>query len=276
MKFRKSIVTAAAVALVAVISACAPKPEPAPPPPKPQFVSRPYPPMGASPNLTIPPKSVDGARLTINSNLSPEQAAWNLRSAFNVAALNCMSTQHAAILEDYRSFLTKHQKSLRDVNVTLDKVFKAQYGKTYIAEREGYQTQVYNYFALPPTIPAFCDAALALGEEFKLVPTDDMVKSSPAALAKLEAVFTGFFDSYEKYQTDFVAWQKDYLAKYGALPSAGFYLAGEPRWQPQPVVPATDPALQMPDYKPENAPTKTPTPQVWQEVPAATGTKTGQ
>jgi hypothetical protein len=42
----------------------------------------------------------------------------------------------------------------------------AKYGaKDYIRTRETYMTQVYNYFAYPPTLTHFCDAALVMSRE---------------------------------------------------------------------------------------------------------------
>jgi len=264
MNFNKSLAAIAAVSLVAVVAGCSSKPAPAPVgPAKPQVEPRPYPPFGAAPNLPIPLRGADGTRKTINSNLSPEQAAWTLRSALNVAALNCTAPQHSTMIEDYRSFLNTQKKSLADANSSLDKTYKGQHGKNYIRVRETYQTQVYNYFALPPTMPAFCDAALAVQQEMKLVPAGKLVPNAPAALAKLEAVFLGFFDGYDKYRTDFIEWQKRYTAQFGALPSATFFLPGEPRWQPEAVAQVNSGEVQVPDYSQQP---RTTTPQVWNPV----------
>lgn len=277
VNFKKSLAAVTAVSLLAVAAACSPKPAPAPvAPPKPQVAPRPYPPMGAAPNLPIPLKGADGLRVTVNRNVSPEQATWALRSALNVAALNCMSPQHAAILEDYRSFLTTNKKSLSDVNAALDKTFRAQHGKNYIKVREAYQTQVYNYFALPPTMPAFCDAALVVGQELKQVPSSALVASAPAALAKLDSVFLGFFDGYDRYKVDFVAWQKDYNARYGALPSAAFFLPGEQRWQPDAVVQVASTPVQLPDYSQQGAQPRSAVPQVWSPVVEDTSSSSKQ
>jgi hypothetical protein len=239
VKFSRTLLVLAFSSVLVASPGYAKKKKQPPPPPAPApvvYSYRPYPPMGAAPNLAIPPRSVTGARLTINSNVSPEQAAWNLRSAFNVAALNCMDVRHAAILENYRSFLNTHKTTLRSVNTTLDQKFKADFGKRSIPARELYQTQVYNYFALPPTIPAFCDAALLVGTEFAAVPKAQLLAASPAVLARMEKVFLDFFDGYDKYKVDFVAWQIDYRTKYGVQPSDAFFMPGELRYQPQPAV----------------------------------------
>ena len=205
----RNVVLAAALA---VVSACATK---APPPPPPVVVTippRPYPPMNAATNLTVPPLAPDGTRLTVNSGLGTDQAIWNLRSAYNVAALNCRDAQYAPILEGYTAFLKDHSKTLNAVNKSLDKQFRADHGAKFIPLREAYNTQVYNYFALPPVTPAFCEASLQLTEELKTVAPGQLEGFAFTGLAKLDSVFREFFNSYDQYRADLAAWD----ARYGA------------------------------------------------------------
>ena len=197
-----------------------------------------------------------GERITINSNLSPEQAAWNLRSAYNVAALNCIGPQYATLVEDYGAYLKTHQKELREVNTTLDKKFQAEHGRsTYIGMRESYQTSVYNYFALPPMVNTLCSSALTLAQEIKTIPAGELVLRSPAELAKVEALYLDFFNRFDAYKSGFDAWQVEYYEKFGTWPAAGFYLPGEQRYTPPPVQPVVDPsaeaALQTPELATE-------------------------
>ena len=246
------LLAGAVVVAISLVSACTTAPPPPPPASAPKYVSRPYPPMGAAPNLTIPPTGVDGTRLTINRALSVRQAVWNLRSAYNVAALNCTKPQYAPILTNYGDFLKKHEKALRSINSALDQDFKAQFGSGYIAKRENFQTQVYNYFALPAVIPALCDTTLAMGPELGAIAPGQLELYAPSSLAKLETVYLDFFDRYDLYRRDFVQWQIDYETKYGSPPPAGYYLPGEPRYQTQTTsfAPASttvaEPALSLP------------------------------
>ena len=241
----KALTGSVLVAGTAILSACTSATQPLPPPaPAPKYVGRPYPPMGAAPNLTIPPAGVDGTRLTINSGLSPRQAAWNLRSALNVAALNCTRPEYAGIVTDYGNFLKTHGRTLSEINRALDDSFKAQYGKRYIAEREAVQTQVYNYFALPPVVPALCDTTLGMSRELQAIAPGQLELFAPSSLARLEAVYLDFFDRYERYRRDFAQWQIDYERKYGTPPADGYFLPGEPRYRQQyPAGPADAPAI---------------------------------
>ena len=214
---RRIVITGLTASALSVLAACAPKPvaPPAPPP----VPYRPYPPSGAAPNLTIPPAAADGTRLTINRGISSKQAAWNLRSAYNVAALNCQKSHHAAILAEYSAFLKTHRTALTAINKSLDGEYKSRHGRNYIREREAFQTQVYNYFALPPVMPSFCDATLSLGQELRTVSPAQLENQAPTLLAKVDSVFNEFFDRYDQYRRDLAEWEARYGS--GATPAGG-------------------------------------------------------
>ncbi|MPS70489.1 MULTISPECIES: hypothetical protein [Novosphingobium] len=208
-----------ALALLGGVASCGPaKIVEAPPPPPPVVVipPRPMPPVGAAPNMVIPALAADGLRHTVNTGVSPAQAVWNLRSAYNVAALNCMGAQYAPILPGYADFQKRHAKALAAANKTLDKEYRTRFGAKGVREREAYQTQVYNFFALPPVVPALCNAALALTVDLENVPAGQLDAFAPSGLAKAEAPFTEFYNSYEQYRADLAAWE----ARFGAASAA--------------------------------------------------------
>jgi len=215
-----------ALAALAALSACGPKapPQETPPPPVVVIPPKPYPPLGAPPNIATPPVDAYGVRRTINTGLSATQTIWNLRSAYNVAALNCTKPEHAAILENYRAYLKAHAKQLTAANKGVDAEFKARIGTAFVKSREAYMTQVYNYFALPPTLPLFCDAALAMSHEMKLAKSADLATVSARGLARLDQVFKDFFTGYDQYRADLAAWQSRYYpaqATVSAGPAVG-------------------------------------------------------
>jgi hypothetical protein len=216
----KLILAAAVAGLIAIVSACT-----QPPPPPPVTVAplpvvytpyRPVPPTGAPEDLPIPLRQADGKRLTVNSNLSGTQTVWNVRSAYNVAALNCTKPQHAAILAGYSDFLKTHVKSLKKVNRDLDRKFKSEHGSKYVKAREAYQTQIYNFFSLPPVVPALCDAVLAMSQELPTVVPGQLEGFAPAALTKLDGVYQQFYITYDQYKADLAAWEE----RYGTGPTA--------------------------------------------------------
>jgi hypothetical protein len=177
---------------------------------------KPIPPNGASANIDIPPADANGLRQSLNRNISSAQMVWNLRSAYNVAALNCSAPVHADILPRYKAFLTTHAKTLNAVNKRLDAEFKERYGAKFIAPRESYITAVYNHFALPPTLSDFCDAVMAVSRDGAAVKSADLEAFAVRSLPNIEVVFDDFYRRYEIYRNDMAIWQ----AQYGALVNA--------------------------------------------------------
>jgi hypothetical protein len=210
---RRNLPFAAATVCLAALSACGPKTAPAvstPPSARITFPPQPAPPMGASPNLRVPAMGGDRVRQTVNASITPAQTTWNFRSAYNVAALNCQSPKHAAILVNYRAFLLAQAKTLTAVNKKVDQEFKTRHGASFIRPREAYMTQVYNFYALPPTLPGFCDAALAVSNEAQTVKSADLEAFAARSLPLLDRVFENFYLSYEQYHTDLAGWQARY------------------------------------------------------------------
>lgn len=232
LKIRHYIAAGVSLAGIAALSACGPKtPVASAPPPVPVMVvpPQPMPPRGASPNLVPPPIDAFGVRRTVNAGISTAQTTWNLRSAYNVAALNCLEPKHGQIVVNYREFLKVQAKKLTAVNKVVDQEFKAKHGTRFIPPREAYMTQVYNYFALPPTLSSFCDAALAMSAEAATVKSADLDSFAARSLPSLERVFLEFYRSYDQYRTDLGAWQ----AKYTASQPIAVAVPGAPLVQAQ-------------------------------------------
>lgn len=232
LKIRHSILTVAGLAALAACSQKSPPIASTPPPPVVVVPPQPVPPSGASANLVVPSVDAQGVRRTVNTGLSSAQATWNLRSAYNVAALNCMQPEHAQIVVNYRAFLKAHTRRLAAVNKLVDDEFKGKFGPRFIAPREAYMTQVYNYFALPPTLPAFCDAVLAMSNEAAGVSSAELESFAVRSLPNVEAVFLQFYRSYEQYRDDLSAWQAKYMAPRATMPVA-LTLPPSPAQQPQ-------------------------------------------
>lgn len=225
----------AAGSLAVALAGCGPQKvavAPAPPPAPVVIPPRPMPPMGAQVNMLIPALGANGARTTVNSGISSAQMLWNLRSAYNVAALNCMGPDHGSILAGYKDFLVRHAKELTATNKAIDKEYASKYGKGGTKARETYQTQVYNFFALPPVVPALCNAMIGLAAEMQAVPASQLNTYAVGGLAKAEAPYMEFFNSYDQYRADLAAWN----ARYGAgqpnpmlaAPQAGSPAGGTP------------------------------------------------
>lgn len=202
-------------------------PPPPPPPPAPKVVyvpPKPTPPDYASPTMAIPGIGSDGLRVSVNRNITQTQAAWNLRSAYNVAALNCHEPRHAEIVVSYRAFLKANAKTLSLVNRKVDAEWRAKYGARFIAPREKYMTEVYNHFATPPTLPAFCDAVMAVSRDAKKVKPVGLAAFAAASLPSIEIVFDDFYKRYDQYRLDLADWQ----TKYGNLVATSVVAQAQP------------------------------------------------
>jgi hypothetical protein len=203
--------------MLTALAACnnQPPPPPLPPPPPPPAPEptppRPTPPSGAAGNVVVPPLRPDGLRDSVNRDVSPTQAIWNLRSAFNVAALDCSPTVFADIAPAYRDFLKKFAKGLKVTNRKVDSEFRKKFGVKYITKREAYMTQVYNHDALPPTLDEFCKAIEAVGRDAATVKPAELGQFAVRSLPNIEIVFDEFYRHYAQYQLDLAAWE----ARYG-------------------------------------------------------------
>ncbi len=165
--------------------------------------------------MVLPSLGPDGLRQTINYHVSAAQRIWNFRSAYNVAALNCLQPQHAGILGGYKSFLEVHKKDLNRINQTVEKEWKAAQGAGSMRARDTYSTQVYNYWALPPVLPQFCDAMAQIVQQETLLPSGSLDLFAENGLTKLETVFNEFYRSFEQYRVDVADWDARYGQTYG-------------------------------------------------------------
>lgn len=217
------LVAGGVVAVVAaMLSACGPKAPPvvvAPPPPPPPVIvipPQPVPPLGAVAGMTTPLRGADGLRITVNSNLTPQERVWHVRSALNVAALNCQSPQHLPIADNYNRFIAAHKRTLDKVNREIDANYRKVHGAGFARIRDTHMTQVYNYFALPPMLGTFCDAALPLSAEAAMVPSAELGLFADRALPQMEALYEQFYNAYDQYQYDLAVW----MARYAPQPVA--------------------------------------------------------
>lgn len=227
-KTRMAVVAAG----VAILAGCAAPPAPpppvavAPPPPRVVIPPRPTPPAGAFATMAIPQMSVDGVRQTVNTGISEQQTLWNVRSALNVAALNCTRPEHGALVDNYRTFLKRHSRELASANRALANEYRAKHGGSFRVHQDAYMTRVYNYFALPPVLPDFCNVALEVSDQSTQVPSGQLLVFSRTALPRMEQVFENFFSAYEKYRVDLAAWDSRYGSTASRTLEASYVQSG--------------------------------------------------
>ncbi|WP_340314775.1 SPOR domain-containing protein [Rhizorhabdus argentea] len=222
---------AATGAVALLLSGCGKKtvkPTPATRPPSISSASRPQPPSGATDNLQLPPKDGKGGYRTINSNLSPIEAAWHLRSALNVAALTCDRTGKQGIAGNYNRLLGRQRKTLADA-------YRAEGGRFgSVGATDAHITQIYNFFAQPPVQARFCAAAADVSAEAAALPPDGLTAFAPAALERLMKPFTDFYSAYAGYRMELGASAKeDHPQAREAVPVASQPAPAGPPWRIQ-------------------------------------------
>ena len=267
-QYSKFLIGAALLLMAAELSAKPKKAPPPPPPPPPPPViiyipPRPTPPLGASPLFKVPPLGINGTRQSINTNIAPFQTVWNLRSAYNVAALNCLRPEQADILIGYKRFLKIYKVGLLKANRAVDADYRKRFGAAYIRPREAYMTQVYNYYAFPPTVRNFCDAALIMARESMTLKPAGLTDFAVRYIPQFDGVFENFYRSYDQYGADAAAWD----AKYAPVVIAPVMVVVPPIGAAGPViVPAPGTVTPM----------TVPAPKAVIQAPAATATAPGR
>ena len=188
--------------VAASLSACASKPV-VTASPKPTVVPatpRPTPPNGTASNLVIPPVGADGSYATINRGIGADETVWHLRSALNVAALNCRGTQGLAIVAGYTDLLDNQRKPLKAAYAASAKA------QSSAAKFDAHVTRVYNFFAQPPAQQDFCRIAQTVVVEANATSPADFKSFAARALPRLETPFTDFYRRYDDYRRDLAAW----------------------------------------------------------------------
>lgn len=200
------------LATTILLAGCAARPEPvavAPiaPPPLVAAAAMPVPPAGSSASLALPPRTADGGWATPNHGLTPAAAAWHLRAALNVAALGCRDAQEPQTVADYNALLAAKRAVLATADAAVRADYRARFGTGWQDAHDDAMTRVYNFWALPPVHAAFCAEARAVLAEAVAASPDTFAAMAPAALARVEAPFTAFFDGYGRYQVAMADWR---------------------------------------------------------------------
>ncbi|URW75026.1 hypothetical protein M9980_10695 [Sphingomonas donggukensis] len=167
----------------------------------------PTPPAGAAATLRLPERDATGHWATPNRDLTPAAAAWHLRAALNVAALGCRGAQDAQRIAAYNALLAGKRELLTTAEVTLRAEYRARYADAWQPQHDGAMTRLYNFFAQPTSQAAFCaEADVVLAEAVAATPEAYQAMAA-AALARLQAPFTAFYDSYARYQVAAAQWR---------------------------------------------------------------------
>lgn len=207
MRARLLLIAACGVALMTGCARKTPDIAPVAPPPLPVATpaAMPKPPQGAAANLTIPIATPDGGYATPNRDLSTDAALWHLRSALNVAALQCNLADPGGIAH-YNQLLKVHAARFAAAHRALEAEYRRG-GGDWQDRFDDAMTRLYNYFALPPVRDPFCATAMPMLTQLAALPAGGIDAAAPASIAALDQPFIDFYRAYDHYRTELAAWR---------------------------------------------------------------------
>ncbi|MFS0736240.1 SPOR domain-containing protein [Sphingomonas sp. 1P06PA] len=179
---------------------CGRKPPPAETAPPPAQVTAPLPEVRDD-GPSLPPEDGAGGFRTINSGLDTTEALWHLRSALNVAALNCDAATAPGLVAGYNALLKDRRSIL---------------AKAYAAEQRRFSdpraldlhmTRLYNYFAQPGGTRGFCPVASAVAEEARATAPGALPAFAGSAINRLDAPFQDHYRRWRDYRVALAAWR---------------------------------------------------------------------
>ncbi len=178
----------------------------------------PTPPDGAAAGLAIPARLAERTYATPNHGVPHFAAAWHLRVALNVAALNCGDP---AIASAYNRVLRTHRRELDAAHRRVTAMHGGDFDRA--------MTRLYNYFAQPPVLPQFCSIASGMAQEAAGWPVSSLAEAAPDALARIDQPYHAFYARYDAYRVALIAWRSGVPAATPKLAYDGSALAGDTR-----------------------------------------------
>lgn len=114
---------------------------------------------------------------------------WNLRSALNVAALQCQFEPRLMTVENYNAILTNHRDELQKSYATLAKYFSRTASNTRAGQTalDQFGTRTYSTFTTVNAQFGFCETAAAISTEAAFAPRGDFYKVAVARLNTLRS-----------------------------------------------------------------------------------------
>lgn len=178
----------------------------APPPPVVMVPApMPKPPQGAALGLATPAALADGSYATPNRELSSAATVWHVRSALNVAALQC-NVADTTIVSQYNAVLKAHAKAFAASHRTLEGQYRST-GRDWQDRFDDSMTRLYNFFAQPPVQKEFCAVAVPMIAQAAMLPAGGFEGFAASALPQLDAPFIAFYRAYDSYRVELASWK---------------------------------------------------------------------
>lgn len=142
-------------------------------------------------DMTGPPATGDEPGVAQLPGATPDEIranlVWNLRSALNVAALQCQFEPRLMTVENYNAILTNHKDELQTSYATLAKYFVRTAGSAKSGQNglDQYGTRTYSTFTTVNAQFGFCETAGAISTEAAYAPRSEFWKVAVARLNTL-------------------------------------------------------------------------------------------
>ena len=135
------------------------------------------------------PKAVVLTELTTGEERA--HAAWSLRAALNVAALQCQYSPYLATVRNYNDVLRHHGDELGQTLKIMMSHFRRLRGAS-LAQRsfDQYTTRTYNSFSTLEAQRAFCNTAGEVGRSLLATRKGSYADIAPAQLASIRDALT--------------------------------------------------------------------------------------
>ena len=147
--------------------------------------------------LAVVPVAAQTGVSQTSRRLSSLETLWQLRSALNVAALNCRDSDNARTVDQYNAMIASKGVALAAANTAVSNRYRDQFGARWEEMRETDMTRLYNYFAQPTGQATFCASAKQMLAMIGAVDGVDLPGFALAAMPMLRASFEHAVPSVE-------------------------------------------------------------------------------
>jgi hypothetical protein len=131
-------------------------------------------------------------------------AVWSLRSALNVAALQCQFSPFLATVRNYNDLLKQHDSEFANAYKALETHFRRHDGAAGRRTFDSFTTRMYNSFSALDAQISFCGEAGRIGREALAVPHGDVRNFAIAAVQRLRAALVAQPDPYRQLQLSYL------------------------------------------------------------------------
>jgi hypothetical protein len=117
------------------------------------------------------------------------EAAWKLRAALNVAALQCQYNPSLKAVDNYNSFVKLHKNELDAARSTMESNYRRRFGKGWAGAFDRYNTKNYNSWSATDIQVAFCTKMGDVGSKVLAMETGAVAAYAETAVPEIRALY---------------------------------------------------------------------------------------